>query len=294
MLFSRQSLKTRDMLTNSIGWFDDNMDDFLSLLARHGYLVLALVVGLGACGLPMPVMIALIAAGLACARHLLRPEIVLVVAVVAAMVGDTLLYFLGRAMGWFLLGNMCRVSLNPEACILRSAESFYRRGKMAVIIAKFVPGIGALAAPLAGSMKMRPGTFLRLDLVAAFLYVTVYGGLGFLLGDLASTALQQVHPYTVVLRYVIVCAILGYLGFRGFLFWKQRKLPEVPRITVDELAAKMATMAPAQLPILDVRSHGYYDPDAQRIKGSVRVEPNNLLANLKDLPHGTELYLYCT
>lgn len=270
------------------------MDGLLTLLARHGYLLLALIVGLGACGLPMPVMIALITAGAACASHMLRPEIVLVVAVVAAMAGDTLLYFLGRAMGWFLLGNMCRLSFNPEACILRSAETFYRRGKMAVIIAKFIPGIGALAAPLAGSMKMRPSTFFRLDLVAAFLYAAVYGGVGFLLGDLASVMLQQVRPITAVLRYVAVCAVLGYIGFRAFLFWKRRKLPEVPRISVDELAAKMATLAPAQLPILDVRSHGYYDPDALRIKGSVRMEPNHLLANLKDLPKGTELYLYCT
>lgn len=269
------------------------MDGLLVLLERHGYVILALVVGLGACGIPLPVTVALIAAGVASARHLLRPEFVLVIAVVAAMVGDTLLYFLGSYMGWFLLGTMCRVSLNPEACILRSAESFYRRGKLALIIAKFIPGIGALAAPLAGSMKMRPGQFLRLDLLAACLYVAVYCSLGFLLGDLTALAAQGMHAVAGVLKWPIGCGVIGYVGFRAFLYWRQGKLPPVPYIDVDELAARIAA-APTELSILDVRSHGYYDPGAVRIKGSTRIEPNNLLAATRNLPSNTELYLYCT
>ena len=55
------------------------------------------------------------------------------------------------------------LSMNPETCILRSAESFYKRGKITLVIAKFIPGVNTMAAPLAGSMKMRFGQFLRLD-----------------------------------------------------------------------------------------------------------------------------------
>jgi rhodanese-related sulfurtransferase len=45
---------------------------------------------------------------------------------------------------------------------------------------------------------------------------------------------------------------------------------------------------------VDVRSHGYYDPEAARIKGSIRIEPNNLEAELQKLPKGRDIYLYCT
>jgi rhodanese-related sulfurtransferase len=45
---------------------------------------------------------------------------------------------------------------------------------------------------------------------------------------------------------------------------------------------------------MDVRSHGYYDPDAQRIKGSMRLEPNNLAEELKTLAKDKDIYLYCT
>ena len=81
--------------------------------------------------------------------------------------GDVILFVVGRYTGWGLLGFLCKVSVNPETCILRSAESFYKRGKLTLVIAKFVPGINTMAPPLAGSMKMRPLLFLRLDLAGA-------------------------------------------------------------------------------------------------------------------------------
>jgi len=46
--------------------------------------------------------------------------------------------------------------------------------------------------------------------------------------------------------------------------------------------------------IADVRSHGYYEADSERIAGSIRIEPNNLVEEVKDLPKDREIYLYCT
>jgi hypothetical protein len=43
-----------------------------------------------------------------------------------------------------------------------------------------------------------------------------------------------------------------------------------------------------------VRSHGYYDPQASRIKGSIRIEPNNLEQELQRIPPDRDIYLYCT
>lgn len=266
----------------------------LSLVARHSYLALGLVVGLGALGIPMPVTVTLIAAGAASAAKVLRPEIAFVVSVAASMLGDNLLYWLGRHTGWWLLGTLCRVSLNPEACILRSAEAFYRRGRLAVVLAKFVPGIGALAAPLAGSMKMGPGQFARLDLAAACLYTAVYGSLGYLLGNLIAASRGGVQAAGLLIKLLIGFGLAGYIGRRVYLYWKQRKQRAVPYIDVRELAGRIAAADPVQPLIVDVRSHGYYDPGARRIKGSNRIEPNQLLAAIKDLPRNRELYLYCT
>ena len=143
----------------------------LSMMARHGYALTFALLFAEAIGLPFPAAIALVAAGAAVASHtLVRRLGCLLAAMVALMIGDTAQFWLGRYSGWALLGFLCRLSMNPETCILRSAESFYKRGKTTLVIAKFIPGINTMAAPLAGSMKMRFGQFLRLDFAGALLY----------------------------------------------------------------------------------------------------------------------------
>src|ERR1035437_10948661 len=117
------------------------MNDLLSMMARHGYsLTFA-----EAIGLPFPAAIALVAAGAAAASHTLSGPGVLLAAMVALMIGDTAQFWLGRYSGWALLGFLCRLSMNPETCILRSAESFYKRGKVMLVIARFIPGINPMA-----------------------------------------------------------------------------------------------------------------------------------------------------
>jgi len=37
-----------------------------------------------------------------------------------------------------------------------------------------------------------------------------------------------------------------------------------------------------------------YDANAERIKGSIRIEPNNFAEEIKTLPKDKDIYLYCT
>src|SRR5690348_14720323 len=152
-----------------------HMHDILNLITRHGYAVVALAVFLEAVGIPVPAALALFAAGVAGATHKLSLSVALPAAIVAMMLGDIPLFLLGRRTGWRLLGYLCRISANPESCILRSAESFYKRGRLTLVFAKFLPGINTMAAPLAGSMNMKPSQFLRFDLLGVGLYVVGYG-----------------------------------------------------------------------------------------------------------------------
>src|SRR6202051_1833279 len=156
-------------------------------LAQHGYSILAAIVFLEAIGVPVPAAVALLIAGGAVARGVLQAQYVLGMALFAMLAGDTLMFLLGRYTGWWLLGLLCRISLNPEACILRSADSFYRRGRTLLVIAKFIPGINTMAPPLAGSMNMRFLPFLRLDLAGAALYVGTFFGVGFVFSDALDT-----------------------------------------------------------------------------------------------------------
>jgi membrane protein DedA with SNARE-associated domain len=102
------------------------MNDLLALIVHHGYTVIFLIVLAEALGIPVPAALALVTGGAAVASGVLRAPAAALVAVTALLVGDSLLYLLGRRMGWRLLGLLCRVSVDPETCIQRSAESFYK------------------------------------------------------------------------------------------------------------------------------------------------------------------------
>src|SRR5580692_8283244 len=270
------------------------MKTFLLLIAHHGYLLLFLVVLAEANRLPVPAAIALVTAGAAAAAGKISLLKALIIALVAMLMGDTVLFILGHYMGWALLALLCRLSVNPEACVLRSAESFYKRGKTTLLIAKFIPGVNTMAPPLAGSMRMRPLQFLRFDAAGAFLYISAYGGMGFLFRDFVAKITHGFQAASRAFGEVFFLAAIAYIAYRMWLYHKNKVYRVVPRVQVEELASKLASEEKDKVLILDVRSHGYYDANAERIKGSIRLEPNNLSEELKTIPKDKDIYVYCT
>jgi len=270
------------------------MQALLSLIAHHGYILVFFIVLAEAVGLPVPAAVALVAGGAAAAAGVLSVYRLLLLAVLAMLLGDVLLFVLGRYMGWGLLGFLCKLSVNPETCILRSAESFYKRGKATLLFAKFIPGINTMAPPLAGSMRMPLDDFLRLDLAGASLYATVYVSLGFLFRDFLVSLMRGFETAGRAVEAVTVLALIGYALYRVWLYRKHAVYRVVPRIQVEEVIRKLASAEKDKVLLMDVRSHGYYDAGTARIKGSIRLEPNNLKEELKNIPKDRDIYVYCT
>lgn len=270
------------------------MDDLLPLISRHGYLLLASVCFAEAIGLPLPAAIAVVTAGAVAAYGKLHFYSVFVFAFTAMLAGDLILYFVGRVSGWALLGILCRLSANPETCILRSAEYFYRRGKQTLLFAKFIPGINTMSPPLAGSMKMRPKDFVQFDAIGTALYVGVYSTVGYIFSGVLQDITRRLRSAGSAAEVVFVIGLGAYVLYRIWLYRKYRLLDAVPRVNVGELARRLASDEKHSILIADVRSHGYYDAESQRIAGSIRIEPNNLEEEIKNLPRDREIYLYCT
>src|SRR6202051_617304 len=199
-------------------------------MARHGYVLTFALLLAEAIGLPFPAAIALVAAGAAVATHALWGPYVLLAAITALLLGDTVQFWLGRYMGWALLGFLCRVSINPETCILRSAESFYKRGKVTLVIAKFIPGVNTMAAPLAGSMKMRFVQFLRLDFLGALVYSLTYLSVGYLSRDVLAAVLKGFHTAGRAMEGVIIAALAVYAIYRFMQYRKNKPYSVVPRV----------------------------------------------------------------
>ena len=270
------------------------MNDLVSLISHHGYLLLALICFAEAIGLPLPASLALLTAGAVAAFGQLHFYLVFLAGFIAMLAGDLVLYFAGRVTGWALLGLLCRLSASPETCILRSAEYFYRRGKQTLLFAKFIPGINTMSPPLAGSMRMRPGQFLAFDAVGALLYVGVYAFAGYLFSDALRAITRGLRSAGSAAEIIFAIGLAAYVAYRVWVYRKFRLLDVAPRVPAEELARRLASAVPGSILIADVRSHGYYDAESERIAGSVRIEPNNLEEEIKNLSKEREIYLYCT
>jgi membrane protein DedA with SNARE-associated domain/rhodanese-related sulfurtransferase len=261
-----------------------------SLLAQHGYSLLIATVFLEAIGVPVPAALALIIAGGAAARGALQVPNAFAAALLAMLAGDTLMFLLGRYTGWWLLGILCRISLNPESCILRSADTFYRRGRTLLVFAKFVPGINTMAPPLAGSMNMRLAAFLRLDAAGALLYIGAYFGVGFVFSGALAAVTRGYDEAGRVLGWIVMALLAVFLAFRVWLWVKARALGAVAFTNPADVARDMAAGAY----VYDVRSHGYFDTKAMRIQGSRRLDPHALHQSGIELPEAGLVYVYCT
>ena len=145
----------------------------LSGLSQHGYTILFAIVFLESIGLPIPAALALLIAGGASARGSLYLPLAAGSALLALIIGDTLMFLHGPLHRMVAAGTAV-----PPFAQSRNRASCARR----------IPSIGAAARcwcspsscpglipwlpPLAGSMNMRFVQFFGLDFTGASLYVS--------------------------------------------------------------------------------------------------------------------------
>ncbi len=238
-------------------------------ITQNGYTVLFLLVLAEALGLPVSAALALLIAGGSSAKDPVHFGFVLLIAVSALLLGDALLFLLGRYTGWWMLGILCKLSLNPDSCILRSDESFRRRGRILLLLAQFVSGINSLAPPMAGSMNMRFVQFFPLDVGVALLYAVVWSGTGFLFSGFIAPLTNGYRTGSRILLWLLAFAIAGYFGYKLIRFLQAGLLSYVPRVSASELIRRFYSDLYDDLAVFDVRSHSYYSGKASRIKGSI-------------------------
>jgi membrane protein DedA with SNARE-associated domain/rhodanese-related sulfurtransferase len=267
------------------------MESWLGGISRHAYGLLFAFTLLEAVGFPIPAALALLFAGAAAANGSVVLATAAASAFAATMLGDLLLFFLGRRTGWWLLGILCRLSFNPDSCMLQAARSFHKRGRWLLVFAKFIPGINTMAPPLAGSMNMRFKQFLALDLSGALLYTNAWLLLGFAFSGALDVVLRGYHAFGRVMAWIAVALVVGYLAAQLMRWRKSRILQLVPSASAEDAARELAAGAAV---VYDVRSHGYYDRNAVRVKGSLRLDPNTPHRWTQEIDLGRPVYLYCT
>lgn len=268
-------------------------------IGAHGYLAVAVTLFASALGLPMPVGVALLLAGSAAHTGHLALGTLVCVALLAEDTGAVIMFFAGRATGWWLLARLCSLSFNPEACIFRSADFFYERGATTLVFARFIPGLNTMGPPLAGSLNMGFRRFWRLDVTGALIHSGTWIAVGYFLSPFIQRILFGLHYFSQAALTLFVVAVLIYALARLVIVIRGRKYAGVARVKAEQLRERLEKLDPSKpIVIADVRSHGYYDPGMLRIKNSIRIEPSRLeveFAALREtIAPVCEIYVYCS
>ena len=150
------------------------MNETLQFVVRHGYLLVFAWVFIEQAGLPIPSAPLLLAVGALSGMHQMNLGVAITIAAFAAVASDSIWYEIGRQKGVRVIQLVCRISLEPDSCVRRTQVSFGRNGAGVLLVAKFIPGLNAMAAPLAGIIRMGWRKFLLFDLAGALLWVGIY------------------------------------------------------------------------------------------------------------------------
>src|SRR3989442_2202901 len=145
------------------------MQTLFALLASRGYVILAAFVVAEQVPLRVPAVPVLLGIGALAADGRMSIVAALAIACAAAVPMDLLWRRLGAVRGIRALRFMCRLSLEPASCVRRTETLFERYGSRVLLIAKFVPGLTALAPALAGLVKVPRVRFLTLATPAGVL-----------------------------------------------------------------------------------------------------------------------------
>lgn len=268
------------------------MNGMGELLMRHGYLFLFVWVLGEQMGLPLPAGALLLGVGALAGAGRMSFAAALAVSVVAVGICDTMWYRLGWHSGVKVLRWICRISLEPDSCVYHTQVRFERLGAWALLVAKFVPGLNAVAPPLAGLSRMPPRRFALFDGIGTVLWAGGYLGAGYLFsGPLIHAILRFAYLGRGVIS-IVVAAVVLYIGFkylnrRRFL----RKL-RVARITPDELQQRL--LSPEKPLLVDLRHSMELNAEPHTIPGAVRMDPEELEEAFESIPRDREIVLFCS
>jgi membrane protein DedA with SNARE-associated domain len=261
-----------------------------TFIERHGYVLLFLWVFAEQGAIPLPSIPLLLAAGALVRLGRLQMLVAVACCVTAALIADTIWFQLGKRRGQRVLRFLCRVSIEPDSCVRRTENAFLKYGLSSLMISKFVPGLNAVAAPLAGSSGTRYGRFLAYDSAGAVIWSTTYLALGYTF----SGQLESVVAYASRMGSSLLVLIVGLFAlWIGWKFIQRRRFLKklnVARITPTELRERLD--AGEDLVILDLRTK--LDDSPSTIPGAVRVSTEDLTSGMQAIPRDRDIILFCS
>lgn len=182
--------------------------DINGLVAQYGYL--AVIAGSIAEGETVTLL-----GGVAAHQGLLKLPFVIAAAACGGMIGDQVLFFVGRYFGQPILGRFSRYQNKIE-----QAQSLIRRHPYLFVIGcRFMYGFRIIGPVIIGASRLSPGIFIGLNILSSLLWASLFVTLGYIGGELINPWLAYLDHH---LKYGLWIVIVLILVVAGRLWLKAR------------------------------------------------------------------------
>jgi membrane protein DedA with SNARE-associated domain/rhodanese-related sulfurtransferase len=264
----------------------------LSFFLKYAYLILFFWVLVEQFGVPIPSVPLLLTAGTLTATHRLSLPLVLIFVTLGSLVSDSLWYFMGRKYGGAVVKLLCRLSMESSTCVRRTEHYFTKHGSGALVLAKFIPGLGSVAAPIAGQTGMKYRFFAIFDTAGILLWALAFVLSGRFFGDVLKRnpeALQWVGHFAFLLFVMLLMGFFVWRSFRQRAFLREISMA---RLEPQELKTMLDREQPVY--IVDLRHPLDYLPDPRTLPGAVLLTPDSLVLQSDEIPRDRDVVLFCT
>ncbi|EGM9064438.1 DedA family protein [Salmonella enterica] len=183
--------------------------DINTLITHYGYA--ALVIGSMAEGETVTLL-----GGVAAHQGLLKFPLVAAAVALGGMMGDQLLYLLGRCYG----GKILRRFLRYHTKIRHAQKMIQRHPYLFVIGTRFMYGFRVVGPLLIGASRLPPKIFMPLNILGALVWALLFTTLGYLGGEVIAPWLHDLdqhfkHGVWLILAVVLVVGVRWWLKRRG-------------------------------------------------------------------------------
>jgi membrane-associated protein len=136
------------------------------------------------------------------------------VVIAAAIIGDTVGYWIGAKSGPKLFTREQSLLFSRKH-LLRTKEFYERHGGKTIIIARFMPFLRTFAPVVAGIGQMNYGRFLRFNVVGGFAWSLSMTLLGFTLGKVYPPITKEIDKLIILILFVsLIPGAVSYLKNR--------------------------------------------------------------------------------
>lgn len=199
-------------LINFILHVDAHLLEFITNYGVWVYAILFLIIFVETGLVVMPFLPGdslLFAAGaLAASTGAMDPVVLTGLLFIAAVLGDTLNYHIGKFVGPRVFEGESRF-INKQH-LTYTQKFFEKHGGKTIIFARFVPFARTFAPFVAGAGSMNYKYFLTYNVIGAFIWISSFITLGYLFGNMPIVKENFTH---LIFGIIIISVLPGIIGF---------------------------------------------------------------------------------